>query len=109
LQRNPKSLTFFQIFLRITNYESYDTHTHTWYHESFTNEKIQSLQIKCILEEIKQPMHVEHHVQSNKVKYCVDISAHAHNWTYIDIYNKQIQDVSIIPCFCYEKYAFKTT
>jgi len=32
--------------------------------------------IKCIFKKIKQPIHVEYHVQSNKVKHCVDISAH---------------------------------
>jgi hypothetical protein len=62
--------------------------------------------IKCILEKIKQPIQVEHHVQSNKVKHCVDISEHTHNWTYINIYNKQIQDVSIISCFWYEGLCF---
>lgn len=32
---------------------------------------------------------------------------HAHNWTYINIYNKEIQDVSIISCFCYERLCLK--
>jgi len=34
------------------------------------------------------------------------MNEHAHNSTYIDIYNKKIKDVPIIPCFCCERILF---
>jgi hypothetical protein len=36
---------------------------------------------------MKQPIHVKLHVQSKNVKH-VGMNEHAHNSTYIDIYNK---------------------
>jgi hypothetical protein len=41
-------------------------------------------------------------VQSNKIEHNVNIKENTHNSIYIDIYNKQIQYVPIIPCFSCE-------
>jgi hypothetical protein len=75
-------------------------------HEYFINDKIQSSYVECISQDMKQPIHVKHHVQSNNVKH-VKMNEHTYNSTYIDIYNKCIQNVPIIPCFCCEWLFFK--
>jgi len=49
---------------------------------------------------------VKHDVQSNKLKHNVNIKKNAKIYIYIEIYNKQIQDVSIIPCFSCERLFF---
>jgi hypothetical protein len=51
----------------------------------------------------KQPILVEHCVQSNKVEYHVEINERINFSIHDDMYNKQIQDVSIILCFCHER------
>jgi hypothetical protein len=76
----------------------------------FINDKVQSSYVQCILEEIKEPIPTqllaEHDVQSNKIEHNVNIKENTHNSMYIDIYNKQIQDVHIIPCFNCERLCF---
>jgi len=79
--------------------------------ESSINDKVQSSYIDCTLQEIKQPIpkqwfFVKHDVQSNKLKHNVNIKENAKKYIYIEIYNKQIQDVSIIPCFSCERLFF---
>jgi hypothetical protein len=49
----------------------------------------------------------KHDVQSNKMKHNVNIKENTHNSIYINIYNKKIQDVPIIPCFSCERLCFK--
>ncbi len=44
--------------------------------------------VGCTSQDMKQPIHVKHHVQSNNVKQHVKMNEHAHNSTYINIYNK---------------------
>jgi hypothetical protein len=56
--------------------------------EYFINDKIQLSYVGCISQDMKQPIHVKHHVQSNNVKQHVEMNEHAQNSTYIDIYNK---------------------
>ncbi len=66
--------------------------------------------VQCILKEIKEPILIQllakHDVQSNKIEHNVNIKENTHNSIYIDIYNKQIQDVPIIPCFSSERLRF---
>jgi len=57
-------------------------------HESFINIKIQLSYVGCTSQNMKQLIHVKHHVQSNNVKQHVKMNEHAHNSTYNDIYNK---------------------
>jgi len=45
-------------------------------------------------------------VQSNKVKHNVNIKENGKKLIYIEIYNIQIQDVPIIPCFSCERLCF---
>jgi hypothetical protein len=67
--------------------------------------------VQCILKEIKKPIltqiFAKHDVQSNKIKNNVNIKETTHNSIYIDIYNRQIQDVPIIPCFGCERLFLK--
>jgi hypothetical protein len=49
---------------------------------------------------------MEHDVQSNKIKHNVNIKENTHNSIYIDNYNKQFQDIPIIPCLSYERLYF---
>jgi ABC-type transporter MlaC component len=49
---------------------------------------------------------VEHDDQSNKIKHNANIKENTHNSIYINIYNKKIQDVPIIPCFSCERLYF---
>jgi hypothetical protein len=53
--------------------------------------------LNAFFTKLKQPIHVKHHV---------DINEHAHNSIYINIYNKKIQDVPIIPYFYCESLFF---
>jgi hypothetical protein len=59
--------------------------------------------VQCTLKEIKEPIPTQllakHDVQSNKIEHNVNIKENTHNSIYIDIYNKKIQDVPMIPCF----------
>jgi hypothetical protein len=48
----------------------------------------------------------KHDVQSNKIEHNVNINKNTHNSIYIDIYNKQIQDVPIIICFSCKRLCF---
>ncbi len=57
-------------------------------HEYFINDKIQLSCVGCTSQNMKQPIHVKHHFQSNNVKQHVKMNEHAHNSSYIDIYNK---------------------
>jgi hypothetical protein len=50
---------------------------------------------------------VELDVQSNKIKHNVNILKNEKK--YIDIYNKQIQDVCMSPCFSCERFFFKNS
>jgi hypothetical protein len=75
-------------------------------HEYFIIDKIQSSYVGCTSQNMKQPIHVKLHVQSNNVKH-VKMNEHIHNSTYIDIYNKQIKIIPKIPCFCCERLFFK--
>jgi hypothetical protein len=77
--------------------------------EYFINDKVQSSYVQCTLEEVKKPILTQqllakHDIQSNKIEHNISIKENKHNSIYIDIYNKQIQDVSIIPCFCCESF-----
>jgi hypothetical protein len=78
--------------------------------EHFINDKVQSSHVQCILEEIKEPIFTQllakHDVQSNKIKHNVNIKETTHNSIYINICNKQIQNVPIIPCFNCERLCF---
>jgi hypothetical protein len=67
--------------------------------------------VQCTLEEIKEPIFtqqllVKHDVQSNKIEHNINIKENTHNSIYIVIYDKQIQDVPIIPCFSWEMLWF---
>jgi hypothetical protein len=88
-----------------SNYESHEIYIYYKPHEFFINDKIQSSYVGCISLNLKQPIHVEHHVQSNNMKY-VKRNEHAYNSIYIDIYNKQMQDVTIIPFIFWWKIIF---
>jgi hypothetical protein len=74
--------------------------------EYFTNEKIQSYYIEYISKDIKQPILVKQHVQWNKVEYNVEINEHIRFSIYNDIYNKYIQNIPIVFCFCHERLCF---
>ncbi len=79
--------------------------------EYFTNDEVQSSYVQCTLKEIKNPILTQqllakHDIQSNKVEHNVNIKENTHNSIYIDIYNKKIQDVPIIPCFNCERLCF---
>jgi hypothetical protein len=53
-----------------------------------------------------QQLLVKHDVQSNKIEHNVNIKENTNNSIYIDIYNKRIQNVLIIPCFNCERLCF---
>jgi hypothetical protein len=76
--------------------------------ESFINYKAQSSYVQCILEQIKEqiPTQLQHiyDVQLNKIEHNVNIKENKYNSIYIKTYNKQIQDVPIIPCFNCERF-----
>jgi hypothetical protein len=79
--------------------------------EYFINDKVLSSCVQCTLKEIKEPIPTQqllakHDVQSNKIEHNVNIKENTHNLIYIDIYNKKIQDVFIIPCFSSKKLCF---
>jgi hypothetical protein len=79
--------------------------------EPFINEKIQLSYIQCTLEKNKKKIPTQqflarHDVQSNKIEHNVNIKENIHNSIYIHIYNKQIQDISIISCFSCERLCF---
>jgi hypothetical protein len=78
--------------------------------EEHINDKVQSSYVQFTLEEIKEPIFTQllakHDVQSNKINHNVNIKETTHNSIYINIYNKQIQNVPIIPCFNYERLSF---
>jgi hypothetical protein len=86
--------------IKSSNYESDEIYIYYKPHEFFINDKIQSSYVGCTSQNLKQPIHVKHHVQSNNVKH-VKMNEHAHNSIYIDIYNKQMQDITIIPIYLF--------
>jgi len=53
-----------------------------------------------------QQLLVKYDVQSNKIEHNINIKENTHNSIYIDIYNKQIQGVPVIPCFSFERLCF---
>jgi hypothetical protein len=75
-------------------------------HETFINDKIQSSYVGCISQNMKNSIHVKHHVQSNNVKH-VKMDKHVHNSTYIDIYNKLIEMFPKFHVFLVKDYVFK--
>jgi biopolymer transport protein ExbD len=68
----------------------------------FINDKVQSSSVRCSLKEIKEPIPT----QQLLAKHDVNIKENAHNSIYIDICNKQIQDVRTISYFFNEMLYF---
>jgi hypothetical protein len=81
-------------------------------YESSINDIVQSSYSQCTLKETKQlipnqQFFVEPDAQWNKRKHNVNIKENEKKSICIDIYNKQIQDVIVIPCFDCERLFFK--
>jgi len=96
-----KTFKFINMFLDIKNKKIMNHMKYIYILENHMNisqmTKFNHHTLNAFFTKLKQPIHVKHHV---------DINEHAHNSIYINIYNKKIQDVPIIPYFYCESLFF---